>query len=364
MEKNNLLNLKFDKYFEPVSREDLKDDRIKSGHSGAQMLFVVIFGGTVGLFLTSVIVHIVTESGIGGKIVGSTLIGFSVLVIFLAYRSYLRGKRFHARVAKLADDNGLKFYQGHSPFRPGLYMPRYGAIYGYGDDQHVPMAFGNEDFSLATYRYVTGSGKNRHENNWLVGSIKLSKQLPHVLLDSKKNNIFGMSNLPQRFKANQLVTSETEFDGIFKLYAPEGYVIETLSFIAPDFIEILVKRFRNYDVEIVEDGVFIYRPGAVNSKNIIETLENMKLLAVELEDNISTFEASKTKEELAASQMGYQRLKSSNWLRNISVAIFVGYFLLQMFTITGSGDGTYINNGFIILVIIVGAYSYIKRKRS
>lgn len=170
-----------------------------------------------------------------------------------------------------------------------VYLPSSGLIYGSGRKKKFSDLVGNSKFSLGNYRYLTGYGRSTEEHLWVVGSIKLSRNLPHIVLDAKSNNNLGFSNLPESFKRNQITNAEPALIDNFNLYAPLGYKIDSLSFIAPDFIEVLVKNLSDFDVEIIDDTLYIYHMDYIDKESYESLLTKLHLIAQSLEDNIDTY---------------------------------------------------------------------------
>jgi hypothetical protein len=81
-----------------------------------------------------------------------------------------------------------------------------------------------------------------------------------MVLDSKQNNgIFG-SDLPIAFKRDQILSLEGDFDKHFTLYCPQEYEQDALYVFTPDLMALLIDDAGTYDVEIVDDWMFLYSP--------------------------------------------------------------------------------------------------------
>lgn len=118
-------------------------------------------------------------------------------------------------------------------------------------------------FAVGNYQYSTGSGKNRQTFNWGYLAIPLKRNLPHMVLDAKSNNIsllFGMqlTNLPVSFARDQTLALEGDFNNYFTLYAPKEYERDALYVFAPDLMALLVDNSARYDVELVDDTLYVY----------------------------------------------------------------------------------------------------------
>lgn len=112
--------------------------------------------------------------------------------------------------------------------------------------------------------------------------IQISRKLPHIILDSKSNNFLGMSKLPAGIKRAQTLSLEGDFDKYFELYVPEGYERDALYIFTPDVMQVLVDDLKGFDIEILENQVYLYTSRQFKWKNA----KNLKRL-IELGDAFS-----------------------------------------------------------------------------
>ena len=121
---------------------------------------------------------------------------------------------------------------------------------------------GDSAFQIANYTYTTGSGKSRQRYTLGYVAIELPRKLPHMVLDSKRNNVklFGLnlSNLPVNFNKSQHLSLEGDFDSHFTLYAPLEYERDALYVFTPDLMALFIDQSGAFDAEIVDDTLFIY----------------------------------------------------------------------------------------------------------
>lgn len=175
-------------------------------------------------------------------------------IIFISFVFANRKKiQRRARVYKFALANNARFILGVD--EPGYS----GAIFSYGNHRSIVDAVVlSDNTEIGNYMYITGSGKNRSEHHWGYVRVKLVRKLPHMLLDAKSNNILGkLSNLPESF-GRQTLSLEGDFDKYFTLYVPEGYQRDALYALTPDVMAALVDAGKEFDIEIVDDELFIY----------------------------------------------------------------------------------------------------------
>ncbi|HEU4849202.1 MAG TPA: hypothetical protein VFS93_02195, partial [Terrimesophilobacter sp.] len=110
---------------------------------------------------------------------------------------------------------------------------------------------------IGDLRYTTGSGKNRTTHEWGFVAIRLDRMMPQMILDAKSNNFLG-TNLPVSFSRNQVLSLEGDFDRYFTLYCPREYERDALYVFTPDLMARLVDEAALFDVEIVDDWMFLY----------------------------------------------------------------------------------------------------------
>ncbi|WP_375425637.1 hypothetical protein [uncultured Friedmanniella sp.] len=117
---------------------------------------------------------------------------------------------------------------------------------------------------IGNYRYAV-QGENDEQpqvHHWGYVAITLDRRLPHLLLDAKANNrsTFGIktSNLPVDLAPDQRLALGGEFDEHFTLYAPDNYGRDAFGIFTPDLMALFIDRLGTYDVEIIDDTLFVY----------------------------------------------------------------------------------------------------------
>lgn len=262
----------------PVTRDEVRE--FKRAHNSAGSVYwngllvktlVIYLACAVIAFLllttmVPALVHAVTHAGDGRLIDAVDLIGPLAFIAagIGAIAWLLRGVHGLAqwerwmRVDRFARANGFAF----SPQSPGPNYP--GSIFEVGTSRRVLNELRSLDgrqVHLGNYEYVTGSGKNRTTHNWGFLAMRLDRRLPHMMLDARSNNgLFGMSNLPGAFARDQRLSLEGDFDRYFTLYAPKQYERDALYVFTPDLMALLIDEAAPFDVEIVDDWLFVYSP--------------------------------------------------------------------------------------------------------
>jgi len=133
--------------------------------------------------------------------------------------------------------------------------------------QVIAAQFSNITCDLLTYEYTVGSGKSSHTYYFTIARIRLAKQFPHIILDSKKR--LGVRNIPAGYENLAL---EGDFDKFFKLYEAKGEEVDVLSIITPDVMQTLLDNDQQQDIEIW--GNCLYFIGA-NDERVPAAMRNL-----------------------------------------------------------------------------------------
>jgi hypothetical protein len=119
-----------------------------------------------------------------------------------------------------------------------------------GGSQSRPASGG---FTVTTSYSTT----ERREYGYLA--MQLERALPHLVLDAQSNNSrFGGSSIPMPIAGGQRLSLEGDFDRHFRLHCPVGYERDALYVFTPDLMALLIDETGDFDVEIVDDHLFIY----------------------------------------------------------------------------------------------------------
>ena len=264
----------FDPLLTPASRDEVTAWKARAKASGAswanwnpsQIIGLVMVAPValgvlgVGGGMASVVLAAVadSENPILAIVPLLLFLGFIAIVAFLVVRavgSFNKRWELWVRMDRFARQNGMTF----SPFDGKPSYP--GAIFQLGDSRqsvdHLVSTAGRF-FDFGNYRYTTGSGKNRSTRTWGFLAFNLDRKLPHMVLDSKANNGFFGTNLPAAFDKDQILSLEGDFDKHFTLYCPAQYERDALYVFTPDLMALLIDEAAPFDVEIVDDWMFVY----------------------------------------------------------------------------------------------------------
>jgi hypothetical protein len=137
-------------------------------------------------------------------------------------------------------------------------------IYGISSQASTSMAFegsiGGTLFNVFTYTYYKDTRSGKDSFPFTVFRFSVTKPLPHIVLDSRKNDGI-ISSIPRYFNDDQRIELEGDFNNYFDLFAPRDYEIETLDILSPDFMQMLIDFHSDFDVEINKTEIYLISKG-------------------------------------------------------------------------------------------------------
>jgi hypothetical protein len=260
----------------PVTAQEVKQFRRWARSSGwisttrapVSPLGVVagILGGAIAFFLlgnffsifASIVTSGTTAEGMGSVVVPVLFTAIAAGLALTAWRAWngtarTWDKRLRLRELAAAREST---YAGYLP------DPTYpGMIFGLGSSRSVydsVRASSGRPLEVANYRYTVRRDKSSTVYRWGYLALKLDRRLPHMVLDATSNNLLFGSSLPRRFDKDSALSLEGDFDRYFTLYCPPEYGRDALYVFTPDLMALLIDESSAFDVEIVDDWMFIY----------------------------------------------------------------------------------------------------------
>ena len=191
----------------------------------------------------------------------TTLIFFGVLaaVVLIATEANRRRKRYIAIVDRFARANNAKFIFDRFP------RQYKGMIFDEGHSRKIIDSLSFDDgVEIGNYEYVTGRGNSQRQHSYGYIRVALNKNLPNMVLDARRNNFIGITNMPDVYQASQRLRLEGNFNDHFDLYAPAKYERDALYVFTPDVMHVLLEKAKTYDMEIVDDELYFYQPNRMN----------------------------------------------------------------------------------------------------
>ena len=185
-------------------------------------------------------------------------------VVLLARALWRRNGVRPFRLDRFARANALSYTaREDGPRLPGMIFARQDETSAFSTD--IVRRESDPSFVVANHTLATGSGKQRREYRWGYVALRLNTPLPHIVLDAQRNNAWGASSLPLSLASRQQLSLEGDFDRHFALYCPEGYEADALYLFTPDVMARLIDSAALFDVEIIDDYVFLYSQEEVST---------------------------------------------------------------------------------------------------
>lgn len=243
-------------------RQFIRQQKGKSKTSWWLIVRRIIAAVFIVFFVTPMVVSIAESADLHISI-GWVL---AIIVAIAAYQVYRYAAYYkHARLARFAATNNLSYDIG---FQGAAHE---GLIFRTGHSRHTSEVLADYHetygFEMANYQYETGHGRSRRTHGYHYIMLKLPRKLPHIVLDARKNNFLGMSSLPVSFKNAQKLQLEGDFNKYFTLYCPKKYERDALYIFTPDIMAMMIDLGAKYDVEIIDDKLFLYGKGRIRRFN-------------------------------------------------------------------------------------------------
>jgi hypothetical protein len=150
-----------------------------------------------------------------------------------------------------------------------------GSMFDYLQNSHVSDVFQTASGPATEIGHVTGTiggGQSWPGTGGMVSTsftttevatlgymaIQLQAGLPQYVLDAKSNDTNTLSSIIMPIAGGQTISLEGDFDTYFTLYGPKGYETDARYVFTPDLMGLLIDETGDFDVEIVEDKLFVY----------------------------------------------------------------------------------------------------------
>lgn len=249
------MGLDYSAFNQPITKADIDAYRSwKQQNASANPLVGKILGiiGIVilGGIIVTVIISIIVSGFDTSSVIVAAIVIVTAVAVFFAIRASLKQT---VKLHKFAAANSLSLLLNvPNPGYAGMFFEQ-----GHSRSLIASLLFPS-GLQIGNYRYVTGSGKNSQTHDLGFMRIKLPRQLPHMVLDAKGNNLFGkISNLPASFHG-QTLSLEGNFDKYFTLYAPKEYERDALYIFTPDVMAAVIDAGYAYDMEVIDDHLVLY----------------------------------------------------------------------------------------------------------
>lgn len=230
-------------------------------------------------------------------------------------------------------------------------------------------AYDNAKLFVASFNHYRRTKNGQYLNSktyYRVLEMPLRRRLPHILFDSKQAKGRQFKHL---YLKVQRISVQGTFDLVFDTYAPRTYHIDSLSFVSPEVMEVLVDA-KDYDIEIIEDKVYLYAPLLGEEATEIFVAKG-QAIARHLNDNIDTYHDNRLTgddRKATVTPFAYTLLKSPRKYQMIAglALCVIGGILVGAIIAPGEYRLGILFNGyslFVYLVFLINTWSAQKIKR-
>lgn len=222
--------------------------------------------------------------------VGIPIILASVIAVrlFLGYTAKIGRQRQHDRLLMFAETNNFILRQDPDYVSTGV-------VFQAGNSDHetgeiLEGKLYSLSFKIYIHSFSTSSGKSRTTHFYGVVEIDFPKTMPHIFIDSKKNN-WLLGETLDIFKRHDMVELEGNFNSYFRVFAASGYDVESLTLLNPAFMQTLISKAKDFEIELIGKKGFIYLEDVVtlSKASAIKIFEAAEVLILNLQKQLDTF---------------------------------------------------------------------------
>jgi len=184
------------------------------------------------------------------------------------------------------------------------------------------------DFTYNLYGQLKNGEYVKARVYYGVMTAQLPRELPNVFFDSKKAR---RRQFRLHFAKEQRHSLEGDFDKFFVTYFPDGYTIDSMSFISPEVMWAM-REARDYDIEIYKNRLFLYGPLFDPEQQLKDMSAKILEIKKQLIDNATTYRDERLpfdqgRKRVAAKAVS---LKISKFWKYVSIASVAGYIALRI----------------------------------
>ncbi len=236
---------------EPLTKEDIKAFESKTALAAFDTRVMIITTGFFGILVMFGLLMWVQTGEAKPDIIPMAA---TIPAAFILRSRLQAAVRRRARLHKFAFQNDLELFTNTRD-------PNYaGMIFSSGKIRHINEALRFKDgIEIGNLTYVS-NGSLTSRNSRAYVKVKLTRNLPHMVLDAKKGDFLkrDLTNSSELFDQSQILSLEGEFDKHFTLHVPRQYERDALYVFTPDVMAALIDHGKEYNIEIVGDELYIY----------------------------------------------------------------------------------------------------------
>ena len=206
-------------------------------------------------------------------------------------------------------------------------------------------------FAVLFQKETRNSGKRSYHYYRTITAIEIPDTQLHLIINSKINNDATSGNNLDHFSAKQRLTLEGDFGTFFDVYMPEKTQSETLTFLSPDNMSLLLAEFSEYDIEINGNQLFLYTYRHLYFTELEQLLHKLEVLLMELRLRKTDGRKEKITNNLVARTATDSTTLHRSLNKDFSILGFL--FLIVYFTARLT-DHPAVVGGLLLIFIILG----------
>lgn len=107
-------------------------------------------------------------------------------------------------------------------------------------------------FTAATLAPQIAGTRRRHG----IAAIALDRQTPHIVLENRRARVLRTTG--RRFRGQQRLSLEGDFDRTFTLFCPRGYETDALYIFTPDLMALMIDLASDCEAELLDGWLVLY----------------------------------------------------------------------------------------------------------
>lgn len=107
-------------------------------------------------------------------------------------------------------------------------------------------------FTAATLAPQVAGTRRRHG----IAAIALDRQTPHIVLENRRARVLRTTG--RRFRGEQRLSLEGDFDRTFTLFCPRGYETDALYIFTPDLMALMIDLASDCEAELLDGWLVLY----------------------------------------------------------------------------------------------------------
>lgn len=171
--------------------------------------------------------------------------------------------------------------------------------------------------------------RSSHTYKRTIACVEIPDTKLQLIINSKLNNDDTSGGNLAQYRRSQRYKAEGSFSDYFEIYSPRGAEVDVLTLLAPDVLEYILENFSNFDIEVVDNNLFIYAYKILDVTVYGNIIGKIDRLVEELVLRLTDARTHGHGKAISRIGLGHQtsRRLASNWY----VTTITGFFLLLAF---------------------------------